>query len=310
MFPASSYRLKVPPRYVRVVGLGLTDEQAMIAAQASKDETVAKASAGGADFNQWMKDELKGMEKEMMKVAIKNAAQVAVIQTSLMFVPVVGQALSAVVSVVNLIGSDRYEDKTKDMIAKKQKELKDFIAKKQRELNSALDEAYQVSYRDAVNMALSNQPLKFDEHTIEDFLNPHSGFNGLGIVDKLTGRDAYSKARDKMGAVVAEAKSKIAASVDPMIHRVKQAGFRALLSKQIAIQVRSMPDFARMAGTVGAPSPSSYSVEVAKPESPAYDAKVAEAVTAGGTLPAPAVPPMRKFALIGAAAVGAFILLR
>lgn len=310
MFPASAYRLKVPPRYVRVVGLGLTEEQRMIAAEASKDAEVSKASASGGNFNQWMKDELKGMEKEMMKVAIKNAAQVAVIQTSLMFVPVVGQALSAVVGVINLIGSDRYEDKTKDMIAKKQKELKDFVAKKQRELNEALDEAYRVSYSNAVRMALSNQPLRFDEHTIDDFLNPHSGFNGLGIIDKVTGRDAYSRARDKMGEVVAEAKRKIAASVDPMIHKVKQPGFRALLSKQIAMQVRAMPDFAKMAEEAGVPSASSYSVEVTKQDSPAYDPKVTEAVTAGGTLPAPSVPPMSKFALVGAAALGAFFMLR
>lgn len=246
------------------------------------------------------------MEKVIMKEAITSAAVNAGLQISLSVMPVVGQALAAVVGIVNLVGGKRYERKLKEHMEAKQRELQKFVADKQKELDNALSSSYKAAYQTAVRLALSDESLEIIEHKVQSVLNPAMvPIDGLGIIDRITGRSTYSKGRDQMNAVVAQHKKILNDEFNPVIRKVKEPGFRALLGKQIAISIRGSPEFEALAKQYGIPAASTYSREVTKPGSPAYDPQIAQTAA-----PGMGVPNLTPVFLTGAAVLGAILLIR
>lgn len=298
-----------------LTGLGGTQE--IIARWAQMyPEDAKRAQEAGSSLNEYLKEKAKDLEKTMMREALQGAAMNAGIQIGVSLIPGVGQAIAAVLGAVNLIGGQRYKKKLEEHIAKRKQELEDYSAKKQKELDRALADAYRSAYDSAIKLAISYQPLKIGGHTFEkDILNPHlkvsytDGLNGLGAPwDKFTGKDEYDSARGRIDEMTKGAKKKIADSVDPIIQRVRTPGFRLLVGKKIAIEVRKRPELARISQLFGAPSPSNFAVEAVDPKSPAYTPEVAQTIEQAEGVSAPSSnAPL----LIGAAGlVGAILFLR
>jgi hypothetical protein len=296
--------------------MGLGGNQEILARWAQMyPEDAKKAQESGQSLGDYLKEKAKGLEKTMMREALQGAAVNAGIQIGVSLIPGVGQAIAAVLGAVNLIGGRRYKAKLEEHVKKRKEELENYSAKKQKELDQALTDAYRSAYDSAIKLAISYQPLKIGGHTFEkDILNPHlkvsytDGLNGLGAPwDKLTGKEEYDSARKRIDQMTTEAKKKIAGSVDPIIRRVRTSGFRALVGKQIAIEVRKRPELSRISQLFGTPSPSNFAVEAVDPTSPAYTPAVAQTIEqAEGVSPPSSNTPL----LLGAAALGAVLLLR
>jgi len=277
-------------------GLGITDERTAVlqtAAEQSEDVQAAMAHQGTD-----MAAEGKRMEEAIKDRAIKNAIISAGAQLAIMAIPGVGQALSSVVGGFLGVSNEKYAKKTEEMIKGKQEWLVNHIAKKKQALDDAISASYRVAYSKATPLALSFQTLEVgpDEGVFDQ------SFDGIGdIVERMSGHDTYTKARDKMSALVEKAAADVDAQIDPIIKKVKQEGFRSLLAKQIAIEMRREPGFLDLARSKGVPPPSKYLDEAALAQiAAAANVPVSQVASKGSMTPL----------LIGGAALAAVLLLR
>lgn len=208
------------------------------------------------------KKNLEDMEKGIKKEAIKTAAAQASITIALNFIPVVGQVLSLVAGQVLGSHAKRYGEKLKAYGEERMGYLQNYIAKRQEELDNAISKAYQTAYKMAIPLALSFQPLKFTENVAEEVLNKETYGGSLdGIrsaLKTITGESVYEEGKEKIDSMVSDGIKKIDNEVNPIIAKVKQPGFVALLGKTIAVETRANPQFIALARQIGAPLPSKY----------------------------------------------------
>jgi hypothetical protein len=236
--------------------------------------TTLIAAAQSADRSQTYtgmsaEERAQAMQKSIMKSAITGAGTQVGIQVVLSVIPVVGQALAAVAGAISFFGGQRYEKKTKDMVEEKKRDLEAYVAGKQQTLNAAVDGAYKAAWSQALTLAKSPYPIVFDQHT-EQQVFMRRPMNGLGIIDKLTGRDTFTKARSQMDALVREQKQKLDIELDPIITRANSTDFRNVLAKSIAVNLRQLPEYKGFAKYFDRTGPQSYTANVADPTSPAY----------------------------------------
>lgn len=206
------------------------------------------------------------VQEVIMKEAVKTTAANAGISLALLAAGPVGAAIGGLFSALTAISGSRYQRELEDLIKRKQEQLRSYVAAKQLSLNNALDGAYHNAYQHAALLAVSYQPLQVSRADFKSLWT----VDGLGIVRQITGEAGYDKAARKVDQMVAEAKAKIDAYADPIIAKVQQPGFQALLGKQIAIEMRKNPEFLDRLRAQGIPPPPSYSAQVSDPSSPAY----------------------------------------
>lgn len=104
-------------------------------------------------------ERVKLLEKDIKEVAIRAAAASMALQIGLMFVPVVGWALGAVLALVQFFTGKHYEQRVKDVIKKTSEEVKAKAAKSNQEVSLAASQVYDQEYRSAITLAASGVPL-------------------------------------------------------------------------------------------------------------------------------------------------------
>lgn len=218
-----------------------------------------------------VQSDMERMQQEVMREAVTGAALTAGITLALSLAGPVGAAISAVAGLVVGFTGQRYQQKLEEHVAKRQKELERYVARKQQELNEALDQSYREAYRVAAKLAVSHQPLVISDTSFESLWT----VNGLGIIDKLTGKSTYDEGKSRIDRAVAKAKRQIREFADPIIAEVQRAGFKALLGKQIAIAMRKNLQFIAQLEAQGIPAPPSYLDAIQDPNSPAYTPQAA-----------------------------------
>lgn len=292
-------------RICSIGGLGLDDAKSLVLSTAAEQDegtrkAIEAAIAADKDGGKSMEAAAERMGDAIKDRAIKNAVISAGIQLSVMAIPGVGQAISGVIGGITAISAKKYTEKLKRHIESKTAWLEDYVAKKEKALNTALNDAYDAAYKKAPLLARSWQKLETGPD--EGVFN--QSFDGMGdIVDKVTGRDVYSKGRDMMNKLVADAVKQIDAAADPIIKKVKQPAFRTLMAKKIAIEMRNEPGFLAMVAKDGAPPPTKFTGVVAKPTIPVPPAT--DTVEGGESPDLPMTP-----ILIGGAVLAAVLLLR
>lgn len=105
-------------------------------------------------------------EKNLKEKAIKEAAMQIAIQTVLMFIPIVGQILSLAISAISTINSNKAKKeiaKAKDRANMINMIVDAYAEMKKQEMIDLLDRVYQRAYKEAVDLALSWQPLVIEE---------------------------------------------------------------------------------------------------------------------------------------------------
>jgi len=102
----------------------------------------------------------KILEKDVKEVAIKAAAASMALQIGLMFVPVVGWALGAVIALVQFFTSKHYEQKVKDILNRTKKDIQDKASSANVEVSMAASRVYDEEYKSAVALAASGTPLE------------------------------------------------------------------------------------------------------------------------------------------------------
>jgi len=235
-------------------------QRVQCAIEQESDVQKAHAKISPAD----MEKQAKQMEKAVKQAAIEGAVLNMGMQLALNAIPVVGNAISSLAGAITSYTSSKYKKRLENHVKKKQAELKAWIKKKQGEYNRALDAAYQKAYKDAAPLAVSNQPLKVAEEKLENILNPLTsinglnGLDGLGFWSKMSGHDMWTEGRDRVNAMMAQKKKELTQFFDPMIAKSKEEGFRVLLAKKIAIEIRKSPQFIAIARSLGVPPPSHF----------------------------------------------------
>lgn len=99
------------------------------------------------------------MEKDIKDVAIRAAAASMALQIGLMFVPVVGWALGAIISLVQYFTGKYYEQKVKDLIKNTAQQVRDFASAANTEVSMAASAVYDQEYSSALALASSGVPL-------------------------------------------------------------------------------------------------------------------------------------------------------
>lgn len=100
------------------------------------------------------------LEKDVKDAAIKSAALSVGIQVGLMFVPVVGQAISAIISLVQFFTGKRYEKQTQQVIEAASNNIKAAANQARIEVDAAMSQAYEEELPEARLLALSPLPLE------------------------------------------------------------------------------------------------------------------------------------------------------
>ena len=246
----------------RVVSLGGLGNQAVIELAAQMDPKVRAANTQAQkDAEADAKQDAERMEKAVKKAAIETAVAQAGVTMALNAIPVVGSIVSAIAGAVLGDMAKRYGEKLKKYGESRTKWLERYIGQRQEEMNNALNAAYQTAYKKAIPLAISFQPLEFTVSERDEIVNKDTyggAFSGIGLYKKLTGKEMYEKGKREIDAMINKGKAQIDGIVNPMIAKVKQPGFVALLAKQIAVQTRNNPQFLAICRQIGAPPPSRY----------------------------------------------------
>lgn len=180
--------------------------------------TFRPQSWGLADDAVTVQDRTKVLEKDIKDVAIRAAAATMALQIGLMFVPVVGWALGAIISLVQFFTGKMYEKRVKEVIKKTADDVRTFAAKANNEVTVVASMVYDQEYNASLRLASSGIPLE-----------------GMG--------DFWSDARDKVKKNVAPIVRKI--SMAPVTLVV--AGSRAVTSAGL----KAVAEVSKAAGAEG-----------------------------------------------------------
>lgn len=204
----------------------------------------------------------KRIEKGIMKAAIKNAVATTGMQLTLNAMPVVGNAIAGVVSLIGTFGSKKYTERCTKYVEDEASKLQTYMAQQQQRLDQAFADAYKSAHRGAIDLALSNQPLENVSTEQADFLNPgtyHQPIDGLGsIVDKMTGRDVWVKCKRLVDEEMTKARKTIKEATEPQIAKAKTRGFRDRLRTEVAQQLRNTPSLLLYYREIGMTSPQDW----------------------------------------------------
>lgn len=205
--------------------------------------------------------DMKSLEESVQKEAIKTAIAQAGLTIALSSIPAVGQGLSAVAGLALGELAKRYQKKTKKHIKKQVDYIQGYAEKRQKELDDAITSAYRKARNEGFRLAISFQSVQRHEGGDQVMLNPYMNglgdFDGLGIgiVDRLTGKSAYEKAKKKIDTQVRKTKEAIDTETDRALTKIRSPGFTALMAQEIAIAARSKPDFVAMLRSGNIPPP-------------------------------------------------------
>ena len=249
------------PTLVEVAGLGaaLVDSQALLSTVLPPDFPAAVQKMvqlrAAKNVPAGVRAQMMDMEKELerrgdemgdrlKKQAIKDAATVTGITLTLSLMGPIGQALGAIVSLINTFSSPRYIKRCKSYAQQQQAMVEQFMKAQEKRLTDAFDAAYKKSFKGAIELAMSNQPL--DEVTIKssDFINPgmyHGNMNGLGFINSITGKSIWTKCKAMVDSKVKHLMTLTTQYVEPQIAKMKTRGFTDLLRTEIARSARQMP---------------------------------------------------------------------
>lgn len=252
----------------------------------------------------------KRMEKGIIKAALKNAASTTALQLSLNAMPVVGTALAGIASLISTFGSKKYTERCQKYVKDEAAKLQATMAKQQQLLDQALSGAYKSAHKGAIELALSNQPLEDVSTDQGDFLNPgtyHGSIDGLGIVDKLTGRDVWKKCKRLVDEEMGKARKTIKEATEPQIAKAKTRGFRDQLRVEVARQLRMTPSLLLFYREFGMTSPQDWLRDVVDAEGRYRRAALSRA---SGGAPQPGLSVGAKVGLAAAAAGAGYFLLK
>ena len=280
----------------------------------SMDRVPPEAAQRMRDLGAAMEKGAERTEKKVMREAIRSAAVSTALQLTLNAVPVVGQALAAAASLVGAFAGSRYTDRCREYAQKRAKELEQFVAGYQQRLNDALTSAYRSAHRGAIELALSNQPLEDIDLSAGRMVNPGTyqgkidGYvrttsYGLGIIDKMTGRDVWLECKKQVDRQIEEAKRTIREALEPQIQMAKSRGFRDVLRLKVAQEMRNQPALLLYYKTHGPTSPQDYVRSVLEAEAPYREAALPRGDSQGLSTGA-------KLALAAGAAGTAYLLLK
>ena len=101
----------------------------------------------------------KQLARAIKETAIKAAAAGMAIQISLMFVPIYGQLISALITLVQFFTGPHYKRELEKLIEKTVAQIKERGAQAEKAVNDATSLVYDQEYPAAAALALSNQPL-------------------------------------------------------------------------------------------------------------------------------------------------------
>lgn len=124
------------------------------------DESVTAAQQG------------KLLEKEIKDAAIRAAAASLALQIGLMFVPIVGWAIGAIIALVQFFTGKHYEQRVKDVIKKTAQDVRDFAAKSNAEVKAVASSVYDQEYSASLALAASGTPLEGIWGTIKSKVAP------------------------------------------------------------------------------------------------------------------------------------------
>lgn len=255
----------------------------------------------------------KRMEKGIIKAAIKNAVATTGLQLALNAMPVVGQALAGVVSLIGTFGSKKYTERCQNYVKDEAAKLEAYMADYQRRMDEAFAAAYKSAHTGALELALSNQPLEDVATSSADFINQgtyHGPVNGLGsIVDKVTGREVWTKCKRLVDEEMTKAKKTIKDAAEPQIAAAKTRGFRDRLRLEVARQLRNTPSLLLYYREIGMTSPQDWLRDVIQAERRYEQAALARELGVPARQSA-GLSTGAKIGLAAAAVGGAYFLLK
>lgn len=109
--------------------------------------------------------------RDIKQAAITGAAINIGIQVGLMFVPVFGQAVAAIMSLVQYFTGKHYTKETKALIASTQADIAAYTDQAKTKVNNAFETVYNQEYPTGAALAASGQPLGSWWHDFTDHLN-------------------------------------------------------------------------------------------------------------------------------------------
>ena len=113
----------------------------------------------GADVDAVASQQAASLVYDIKKAAITAAGVSIGIQIGLLFVPVFGQALSAIMALVQYFTGKHYTQSTKDLIESTKADITAYTAKAEDRVNAAADAIYSQEYPAAAALAASGQSL-------------------------------------------------------------------------------------------------------------------------------------------------------
>ena len=259
-----------------------------------------------------LEDGAKRIEKGIMTAAIKNAVATTGLQLTLNAMPVVGNAIAGVVSLIGTFGSKKYTEQCTRYVQDEAAKLQAYMAQQQQRLDQAFADAYRSAHRGAIDLALSNQPLEDVSTEQTDFINQgtyHQSIDGLGsIVDKVTGREVWVKCKKLVDDEMTKARKTIKEATEPQIAKAKTRGFRDHLRTEVAQQLRNTPALLLYYREIGMTSPQDWLNDVVFAERRYEQAALAREL--GVPVAAAGLSTGAKLGLAAAAVGGAYFLMK
>jgi hypothetical protein len=195
---------------------------------------------------------LGGVQKGIANAVKAQTMITTGVALSAQAMPVWGQIAAGLTTLAtNLLGG-ACASKIQGIVQERLKELNAYGETRQAALMSALTDAYNYSQATGRLLAGSNQPLNLETRDFADvfqlrsrIISPKISFNGLG---SLPFECNTGPVRKKMADAVEAAKRAIDDTIDPVLGKTKEDGFRAFMAKLTAIQLRwNTPEFYPMA---------------------------------------------------------------